>query len=70
LILIVDELFASRQIKLTAPDGTELVAQYKVTTRKGSTGIFEIMNGGKLEPNTMYSVTPVGQWAGLTFTTK
>ncbi|MFG0213741.1 hypothetical protein ACFU8X_11605 [Brevibacillus porteri] len=65
-----DELFASRQIKLTAPDGTELVAQYKVTTRKGSTGIFEIMNGGKLEPNTMYSVTPVGQWAGLTFTTK
>ncbi|NTU30797.1 hypothetical protein HPY27_11635 [Brevibacillus sp. HB1.1] len=65
-----DELFASRQIKLTAPDGTELVAQYKVTTRKGSTGIFEMMNGGKLEPNTMYSVTPVGQWAGLTFTTK
>lgn len=65
-----DELFAFRQIMLTAPDGTELVAQYKVTTRKGATGIFEIMNGGKLEPNTMYSVTPVGQWAGLTFTTK
>jgi hypothetical protein len=65
-----DELFASRQITLTAPDGTELVAQYNVTTRKGSTGIFEIMNGVELQPNTMYSVSPVGAWAGITFTTK
>lgn len=65
-----DEVFASRRLILTALDGTQLIAQYKVQTRKGASGTFEILNGGKLAPHTSYSVAAVGQWAGFTFTTK
>jgi len=58
-----DELFASRRIELTAADGTKLTAQYKVTTRKGATGIFELVDGGKLASDMTYTVSPVGPWA-------
>ncbi|MFH5186163.1 hypothetical protein ACHHV8_27940 [Paenibacillus sp. TAB 01] len=60
-----DELFASRSIQLTAPDGTSLTAQYKVLSRKGATGTFELQNGGKLTPGVKYTVKPVGTWAKL-----
>lgn len=58
-----DELFAGRGVKLIAPDGGELVAQYKVTTRKGPLGTFEVAVGDKLVAGTPYKVTPVGSWA-------
>ncbi|MGE5704642.1 MAG: hypothetical protein ACM32O_19100 [Clostridia bacterium] len=65
-----DEVFASRQIVLTDAEGKQMMAQYKVTTRKGATGIFELLDGAQLSPKTTYSVTAVGQWAGVTFTAK
>jgi len=58
-----DELFGGRSITLTAQDGTKLTAAYKVTTRKGATGSFELTNGGKLTSGATYTVEPVGGWA-------
>ncbi|USG66962.1 S-layer homology domain-containing protein [Brevibacillus ruminantium] len=57
-----DELFAVRSILLKAPDGTELTATYKLTSRKGATGIFELKDGA-LEAGTTYKVAPAGDWA-------
>ncbi|GGG70928.1 S-layer homology domain-containing protein [Paenibacillus radicis (ex Gao et al. 2016)] len=67
----MDELFAYRSIQLKGSDGTTLTAQYKVQSRKGAIGIFEIQNGGKLAAGLSYEVTPVGSWAtasGVSFT--
>jgi len=58
-----DELFAYRSIQLKGPDGTTLTAQYKVQTRKGAVGVFELQNGGKLAEGVDYEISPVGNWA-------
>ncbi|MBH5317361.1 S-layer homology domain-containing protein [Paenibacillus sp. GSMTC-2017] len=58
-----DELFAYRSIQLKGSDGSSLTAQYKVQTRKGAVGVFEVQNSGKLVPGVTYEITPVGTWA-------
>ncbi|WP_336784581.1 S-layer homology domain-containing protein [Paenibacillus sp. MMO-177] len=58
-----DELFAYRSIELKGSDGTTLTAQYKVQTRKGAVGVFELQNNGKLGAGVQYEVAPVGSWA-------
>lgn len=58
-----DELFAYRSIQLKGSDGSTLTAQFKVQTRKGAVGVFELQNGGKLVPGVTYEVMPVGTWA-------
>lgn len=58
-----DELFAYRSVQLKAVNGEVLTAQYRVQTRKGETGVFDILNGGKLAAGTTYEVIPVGDWA-------
>ncbi|MDQ6422280.1 S-layer homology domain-containing protein [Paenibacillus sp. LHD-117] len=58
-----DELFAYRSVQLNGSDGSNLSAQYKVQTRKGAEGTFEIQNGGKLIAGVTYEVVPVGAWA-------
>lgn len=58
-----DELFAYRSITLEGSDGSSLTAQYKVQSRKGATGVFEILNGGKLSEGITYSLRPAGTWA-------
>ncbi|MGI2294949.1 S-layer homology domain-containing protein [Paenibacillus sp. GXUN7292] len=58
-----DELFAYRSIQLKGSDGTTLTAQYKVQTRKGAVGVFELQNDGKLADGVNYEITPVGSWA-------
>lgn len=61
-----DELFAYRSVQLKGSDGTTLTAQYKVQTRKGAVGVFELQNEGKLAEGVTYEVTPVGSWATAT----
>jgi hypothetical protein len=58
-----DELFAYRSVQLKGADGSVLTAQYKVQTRKGATGTFEIQNDGKLTAGVAYEVVPVGNWS-------
>lgn len=58
-----DELFAYRSIELKGADGTVLTALYRVQTRKGDTGVFDIQNDGKLQAGVTYEVVPVGTWA-------
>lgn len=58
-----DELFAYRSIQLKGSDGSTLTAQYKVQTRKGAVGVFELQNGGKLVDDVTYEITPAGSWA-------
>ncbi|RUS46983.1 S-layer homology domain-containing protein [Cohnella sp. AR92] len=58
-----DELFAFRSVKLTGSDGSELTAQYRVQTRKGATGTFDLQNGGELKAGVSYAVAPIGDWA-------
>ncbi|CAM3315858.1 S-layer-like y domain-containing protein [Paenibacillus lupini] len=58
-----DELFAYRSIQLNGSDGTTLTAQYKVQTRKGAVGVFELQNNGKLQAGVQYDIVPVGSWA-------
>lgn len=58
-----DELFAYRSIELKGSDGTALTAQYKVQTRNGAVGVFELQNNGKLAAGVDYVITPVGSWA-------
>ncbi|SFE22315.1 S-layer homology domain-containing protein [Paenibacillus catalpae] len=58
-----DELFAYRSIQLKGSDGTTLTAQYKVQSRKGAVGVFELQNNGKLQAGVQYDIAPVGNWA-------
>lgn len=58
-----DELFSGRSVTLTAPSGEVLTATYKYSSRKGSTGVFDITNDGKLTPGTTYTLNPVGDWS-------
>ncbi|WP_256761048.1 S-layer homology domain-containing protein [Cohnella sp. WQ 127256] len=58
-----DELFAYRSVQLKGSDGTTLTAQYKVQTRQGAVGVFELQNNAKLAAGVDYEVTPVGNWA-------
>ncbi|RAP75758.1 S-layer homology domain-containing protein [Paenibacillus montanisoli] len=58
-----DELFAYRSVQLEGNDGSMLNAQYRVQTRKAGTGIFDILNGGKLAAGVTYEVSPIGTWA-------
>ncbi|GKU75892.1 S-layer homology domain-containing protein [Paenibacillus sp. L3-i20] len=58
-----DELFAYRSIQLKGSDGSSLTAQYKVQTRKGAVGVFELQNNGKLALGITYEIMPVGTWA-------
>ncbi|SFB62345.1 S-layer homology domain-containing protein [Cohnella sp. OV330] len=58
-----DELFAFRSVKLTGNDGSELTAQYRVQTRKGATGAFDLQNGGALKAGVTYKLAPIGDWA-------
>ncbi|MFD0961343.1 S-layer homology domain-containing protein [Paenibacillus chungangensis] len=57
-----DELFAYRSIQLTGNDGSTLTAQYKVQSRQGAVGIFEISEG-TVDEGIRYTVSPVGTWA-------
>ncbi|MEC0248765.1 hypothetical protein P4H65_23520 [Paenibacillus chitinolyticus] len=50
-----DELFSGRSVELTAV--------YKVTSRKGAVGTFELAAGAKLSPGKSYTVTASGAWA-------
>ncbi|NTU30747.1 S-layer homology domain-containing protein [Brevibacillus sp. HB1.1] len=59
-----DELFSGRSVELTSADGEKLLATYKYSSRKGTTGVFDIQQDGKLKADTTYTVTPVGDWAG------
>ncbi|GAA4834306.1 hypothetical protein GCM10023310_09730 [Paenibacillus vulneris] len=69
-----DELFALRSVTLTpAGGGTPITAQYKLTSRKGATGTFDLQNGAKLAAGTTYTVAPAGDWAtaaGVSLSTK
>ncbi|WP_239630699.1 S-layer homology domain-containing protein [Paenibacillus sp. H1-7] len=69
-----DELFALRSVTLTPEGGgAPITAQYKLTSRKGATGTFDLQNGAKLAAGTKYTVAPVGGWAtaaSVTLTTK
>jgi len=69
-----DELFALRSVTLTpAGGGAPITAQYKLTSRKGATGTFDLQNGAKLAAGTTYTVAPAGNWATVsaaTFTAK
>ncbi|MNZ81922.1 hypothetical protein D3C78_1006070 [compost metagenome] len=58
-----DELFAYRSVQLKGSDGTTLTAQYKVQTRKGAVGVFELQNNAVLAAGVDYEVTPAGSWA-------
>lgn len=58
-----DELFAYRSIQLRGSDGTTLTAQYKVQTRKGAIGVFELQSNGLLAEGVQYEILPVGNWA-------
>ncbi|WP_127532062.1 S-layer homology domain-containing protein [Paenibacillus kobensis] len=58
-----DELFAFRSVTLEGSDGSKLTAQYRVQTRQGATGIFDLQNGVELKDSVAYSVKPVGAWA-------
>lgn len=59
-----DELFSGRSVELTAENGEKLVATYKYSSRKGTTGVFDLQQNGKLAAGTTYTVKPVGEWAG------
>ncbi|MDQ1914498.1 S-layer homology domain-containing protein [Paenibacillus sp. GD4] len=58
-----DELFAFRSVKLIGSDQSEVTAQYRLQSRKGAVGVFDIQNGGQLAPGVSYTVAPVGAWA-------
>ncbi|PAD32307.1 S-layer homology domain-containing protein [Paenibacillus sp. 7523-1] len=58
-----DELFSGRSVTLTSPSGDTLTATYKYSSRKGATGVFDLVNDGKLSPDTTYEVSPVGDWS-------
>lgn len=58
-----DELFAFRSVTLEGSDGSKLTAMYRVQTRKGATGIFDVQNGGELKDGVTYTVKPAGAWA-------
>ncbi|MDQ8735985.1 S-layer homology domain-containing protein [Paenibacillus sp. LHD-38] len=58
-----DELFAVRSIELTGTDGSKLTATYKLTSRKGAAGIFELTNGAKLVAGMTYKVNATTRWA-------
>ncbi|RAJ03083.1 S-layer family protein [Paenibacillus pabuli] len=58
-----DELFSGRSVTLTSPKGDVLTATYKYSSRKGATGVFDLVNDGKLIPGTTYTINPVGDWS-------
>ncbi|MGO0059901.1 hypothetical protein ACTID9_07835 [Brevibacillus fluminis] len=58
-----DEVFASRSIVLTAPNGRRLTATYRENSRKGASGIFDVQAGATLAIGTTYAVQPAGPWA-------
>ncbi|QOS80508.1 S-layer homology domain-containing protein [Paenibacillus sp. JNUCC31] len=58
-----DELFSGRSVTLTSPSGDVLTATYKYSSRKGATGVFDLVNDGKLNPGTTYTISPVGDWS-------
>ncbi|WP_282938464.1 S-layer homology domain-containing protein [Paenibacillus sp. RC67] len=62
-----DELFAVRSVTLTpVGGGTPLTAQYKLSSRKGATGTFDLQNGAKLAAGTTYTITAADNWATAT----
>lgn len=58
-----DELFSGRSVTLTPPNGDVLTATYKYSSRKGATGVFDLVNDGTLIPGTTYTISPVGDWS-------
>ncbi|MGC5774025.1 S-layer homology domain-containing protein [Paenibacillus pabuli] len=58
-----DELFSGRSVTLTSPNGDVLTATYKYSSRKGATGVFDLVNDGKLIPGSTYMLSPVGDWS-------
>lgn len=58
-----DEIFAFRQVKLKGTDGTEMMAEYELQSRKGDTGLFMIKGDGAFTPGMTYQIEPVGKWA-------
>lgn len=61
-----DEVFASRSIVLTAPNGHQVTATYLASSRKGAIGVFELRPGTTLSAGTVYTVKPVKMWAKAT----
>ncbi len=59
-----DELFSGRSVQLTDESGNKLTATYRFSSRKGATGVFDLAAESKLTTGTVYTVTPVGDWAG------
>ncbi|WP_164716583.1 S-layer homology domain-containing protein [Paenibacillus whitsoniae] len=58
-----DEIFVSRRVTLTGTDGKALTAEYTLTSRKGATGTFALLDNAELVPGMTYTVAPVGAWA-------
>ncbi|KGL38792.1 hypothetical protein BMT55_07330 [Listeria newyorkensis] len=59
------DLLAGRQVELKSADGTTLVAQYRYSSRQGTTGIFDLVSG-ELAKDTVYTITPLNDWATAT----
>lgn len=57
------DLFAGRQVKLVGEDGSELLAQYRFSSRKNATGTFDLLNNKTLNPGVKYTVIPLNNWA-------
>ncbi|OKL37865.1 hypothetical protein [Domibacillus mangrovi] len=57
------ELFAGRKVQLKGDDGSNIEAQYRFSSRKGSDGIFDVLNDETLQPGIKYSVVPMNNWA-------
>lgn len=58
-----DEVFAARSIVLTAANGQRLTATYRVNSRQGASGIFDLQVGARLAKGATYDVRPAGEWA-------
>ncbi|MDN8588480.1 S-layer homology domain-containing protein [Paenibacillus sp. 11B] len=58
-----DELFSGRSVTLTSPSGAVVTATYKYSSRKGATGLFDLVNDDKLIPGITYTISPVGDWS-------
>ncbi|WP_430534500.1 LPXTG cell wall anchor domain-containing protein [Listeria rocourtiae] len=56
------DLLAGRQVELKGADGTTFVAQYRYSSRKGTTGIFDLVSG-ELSEDTVYTISPINGWA-------
>ncbi|MBC6316128.1 LPXTG cell wall anchor domain-containing protein [Listeria grandensis] len=59
------DLLAGRQVELKGNDGTTLTAQYRYSSRQGTTGIFDLVSG-TLDKDAVYTILPLNGWATAT----